>query len=248
MTTNNEVEPNVIYKTKTYIFFKEWEADTLNLILFCYFKTFIILLLFWVSWHEDFSKISSPYLCFCWQSFNFLDKKSVWLEHDDQRYASGLLHTAHQAWVIHYLRPLTQSRWHFTTATIRAEKKKRESESDWDISTSKCLRRKAIKVLLTLWRWLERVSVLQWCYGSQLQQRTSLARSWRKASEAHERSRPTHHHQLPARCYPGDTRKYFTILQPPFGILKEYNGLKFKGIVMDFWLLSSLHGLFPTHW
>lgn len=200
MTTKYEVEP----------------------IITCYFNTFIILLLFWVSWHEDFSKISSPYLCFGWQSFNFLDKKGVWLEHDDQGYASGLLHTAHQAGVIHDLRPLTQSRWHFTTATIRAEKENRRS--DWDISTSKCLRQKAIKVLLTLWRWLERVSVLQWCSGSLLQQRTSLARSWRKASEAHERSRPTLHHQLPARCYPGDTMKYFTILQPPFRILKEYNG------------------------
>lgn len=68
------------------------------------------MLLFWVSQHEDFSTINNPYLCFGWQSFNFLDKKSVWLEHDDQGYASGLLHTAHQAWVVHYLRPLTQSR------------------------------------------------------------------------------------------------------------------------------------------
>lgn len=64
----------------------------------------------------------------------------------------------------------------------------------------------AINLKLTLWHWSGRVSVLQWCYGSLLQQRTFLARSWRKASEVHERNRQTHHPQLPARCYPGDTK------------------------------------------
>lgn len=81
-----------------------------------------------------------------------MDKEGVWLDHDDQGYACGLLHTAHQAWVIHHLRPLTQRRGHFTTAAIRAEKDERECEGD--ISTSKCtlpfLRQNAINVKLTL--------------------------------------------------------------------------------------------------
>lgn len=102
--------------------------------------------------HRHLSAPSRAHLCFGWQSFDFLDKEGVWLDHDDQGYACGLLHTAHQAWVIHHLRPLAQRRGHFTTAAIRAEKDERECEGD--ISTSKCtlpfLRQNAINVKLTL--------------------------------------------------------------------------------------------------
>lgn len=59
---------------------------------------------------DYFSNISNLHLCFGWQSFDFLDQEGVWLDHDDQGYACGLLHTAHQARVVHHLRPLTQRR------------------------------------------------------------------------------------------------------------------------------------------
>lgn len=57
-------------------------------------------------WLFHISTGSGPYLSFCWQSFNLLDEEGVWLDHDDKRDASCLLHAAHQAWVVHDLRPL----------------------------------------------------------------------------------------------------------------------------------------------
>lgn len=74
------------------------------------------------------STVSCPYLSFGWQSFNLLDEEGVWLDHDDERYASRLLHAAHQAWVVHDLRPLAQSRRHLTAAAIRAKEGRKETE------------------------------------------------------------------------------------------------------------------------
>lgn len=47
-------------------------------------------------------------LCFGWQGFNLLDEKGVWLHHHHQWDTCGLLNTAHQARMVHHLRPLTQ--------------------------------------------------------------------------------------------------------------------------------------------
>lgn len=65
-------------------------------------------------------QVSRPDLCFGWQCFDLLDQEGVWLDHDDQWYASGLLHAAHQAWMVHDFRPLAQSRRHLATAAIGA--------------------------------------------------------------------------------------------------------------------------------
>lgn len=71
---------------------------------------------------------TNPYLSFSWKRFNLLDQEGVRFDHDDQRYARCLLHAAHQARVVHHLRPLTQSRRHLTAATIGAEQGRRPSE------------------------------------------------------------------------------------------------------------------------
>lgn len=67
---------------------------------------------------------SGPYLSFGWQSFNLLDEEGVWLDHDDQRYASCLLHAAHQAWVVHDLRPLAQGGRYLAAAAVRPTKER----------------------------------------------------------------------------------------------------------------------------
>jgi len=54
-------------------------------------------------------------LCFGWQGFNLLDEKGVWLHHDHQWDTHGLLNTAHQARMVHHLRPLTQRRGSLTS-------------------------------------------------------------------------------------------------------------------------------------
>lgn len=61
------------------------------------------------------------YLCFGRQSFNLLDQESVRFDHDHQRDACGLLNTADQAWVVHDLRPLAQSRGHLTATSVRSK-------------------------------------------------------------------------------------------------------------------------------
>lgn len=56
-------------------------------------------------------------LCFGWQGLDLLDEEGVRLHHDHQWDTCGLLDTAHQARVVHHLRPLTQG-WRSLTATI----------------------------------------------------------------------------------------------------------------------------------
>lgn len=88
------------------------------------FLFFLQLLFSWYPNQFHVTIVNDIYLSFGWQGFNLLDEEGVRFDHDNQRYACCLLHTAHKAWMVHDLRPLAQCRRHLTAATIGALKTK----------------------------------------------------------------------------------------------------------------------------
>lgn len=75
-------------------------------------------------------------LCLGWQGLNLLNEEGVWLHHHHQWDTRGLLDTAHQARVVHHLRPLTQG-WRSLTATIGTARDKGNNDIHLRSSTSK---------------------------------------------------------------------------------------------------------------
>lgn len=92
------------------------------------FPFFLQLLFSWYPNRFHVTIVNGIYLSFGWQGFNLLDEEGVRFDHDNQRYACCLLHTAHKAWMVHDLRPLAQCRRHLTAATIGALKTKWEKK------------------------------------------------------------------------------------------------------------------------